>query len=691
MNFFRRPKTLVRHKTPLRLQMESRECGAVCLGIILAYYGQYIPMDELRRACGTGRDGVLLSGIARAARHYGLEARILKQVESHRLYSQPLPFMIYWNFNHFLVVEGFGADFLWVNDPVGGHRRLALDAEFEALYSGLVLHFQPRPDFQRGGQVPRLLPRLLAYLRPAGGAILLWALLAALAAPWDIALWRALLGLESAIPLGLLFLGRLGGMALVSILGLHIRARLDQSPALMAHLMKLPMSFYSAHYTAEISERGDLPYQIAKQVREALLPLLLSLIYAGGLILGLLLLNPVAGLVAGALAAAYGCCLLALSAEKQAALQQTGQWKARLNAHNGALSGIEAIRQQGSEKLTQARIRDSLARLYTAEDKYARHLSPPLGLILPLCLVLASPLLALGSLFSFGLGVLILFSLSPWYKFFAVWLSLYRALERWEDVMYTPPPPPEVQVLPQLPLGKIEVRNLTFGYDPYRPPLLKEISFSLEPGQQVALVGPSGEGKSTLLYLLAGLFDPWEGGVLVDGQPAHRVIWERGLALVEASPVIFDGSVWDNLTLFDPSISPEAVEKAARAALVYEVIHKRQGGYTYQLDSRGRHFSAGELQALMIARALARQPKLLLLDEATRLLSQSQERALLQNLQAWPTTQILTSHRASTLAACERVIYLSGGSLAGLGPHAELMRRPDYQQMLGAIAENPDG
>ena len=366
--------------TPLLLQMHATECGAACLGSVLAHFGRWVPLTELRERCEVSRDGSSAAGIARAARHYGLECSG-RSVTLRQLRKLQLPLILFWDFNHFLILEGFDRDRYFLNDPSTGRRTLSSE-EFGVGFTGIALQFKPGPTFN----------------------------------------------------------GRL---------------------------------------------------QLA---------------------------------------------------------------------------------------------------------------------------------------------------------------------------------------------GQVELRNVTFGYNKARPPLIKDFSFTIEPGQRVAVVGPSGSGKSTLSRLVSGVYAPWSGEILFDSCPRSEIpaeVMSRSLSMVDQQIVLFSATVRDNITLWNPSVPDDAVVAAARDAGIHDEILSRPLGYATPVDEDGGNFSGGQRQRLEIARALVGNPTVLILDEATSALDAVTEEQVDDALRRRGVSCLIVAHRLSTIRDCDQIIVLEKGEEVQRGTHDELMADED--------------
>ena len=719
------PRTAVK-RTPTILQLESVECGAAALSMILAYHGRHVPLEQMRVDCGVSRDGSKAGGLLRAARAHGLVARGFRK-EPRELAEMPMPAIVFVNFNHFVVLEGFGDGLAYVNDPARGRR--AIDAAaFDQAFTGVVLTFERGPDFQRGGHPPSVVRSLTKYLEGFKGAI---------SAAFLVGLLLVLPGLVMPWLLGRfvdeVLVARLPGVALPLLSGLVIaalvrsvlfaiqaqllmdtfgRAARTSARRFLARALALPMAFYSQRSAGEIAARVDLNERVAETISADLATLALELVTASFFLILMVRLEPRLALVVA------GCVALELFAWRALA-RRTGEISQELSVQAGKLAGmatgglanIESIKAGGQETALFRKWIGLQIQFLNASIR-AQRVTLWLGQA-PEVLGLAAHLavLGIGAFFimeggGFTVGDLVAFQVllagftAPVHALFAHTQKLQTLrgdLARLDDVLYHKPEPGvSVQREPPVPpppmAGALEFRNVTFGYARGEAPLIEDFSITLKPGGRVALVGASGSGKSTVSRLAAGLYQPWSGEILFDGKP--RAVYERAhlagaVAYVDQDVALFEGTVRDNLTLWEGA--PEAdVHAALRdAAIDSEILH-REGGLDAPLQEGARNLSGGQRQRLEIARALVRNPALLILDEATSALDPTSEAAVEANLRKRRVTCLVVAHRLSTVRDADEIVVLERGRVVERGRHEELAAIRDGRYAALVASEAPE-
>jgi len=688
--------------------MESVECGAASLAMILGYYGRVVPLEQLRRDCGVSRDGSKASNIVRAARTYGLIAKGYQR-PIEELFASTLPVIVFWKFNHFLVVEGVSKRGVYLNDPIGGKRRVSHE-EFNSGYTGIVLTFEPGPDFVTGGSYPSLTSSLLRRLAGVRTG-LLYVLLASilLIVPGlltpvfakifiDDVLIRNLDSwirpLLVAMGVTVLFHIMLEWLQRMVLLRMETSIAVQESAAYMWHVLRLPVEFFQQRFAGDIAQRVQINDSVAKMIGGKLATLVLNLMMIAMYAVVMTSYNVQLTMITVGLTA-VNIMAVRLAGRRLGAISE------RLLREQGKLQGvsmnglqtIETLKAGGNEQDFfaqwagyQAKVQDSQRRVQFIMQ----------GLIvLPPVISSVTTALVLGVGGSFVMdGVLTIGTLVAFQSLLSSFqapvqglLNTYADVQqlrgdmaRLDDVLKYDQDPltsddASVANAPLALEGHVDVRNITFGYSRLEPPLITDFSISLRPGARVALVGPSGCGKSTLSKLIMGIYEPWSGEVCFDGRP--RAAWPRDVlastvTYVDQDIFLFDGTVQDNLTMWNDSIPSSDVIQAAKDAQIHDVIASRPGGYASKVEEGGRNFSGGQAQRLEIARALTPNPRVLVLDEATSALDPLTELAIDTAIRRRGITTIIVAHRLSTIRDCDEIIVLDRGSVVQRGTHDQL-------------------
>ncbi|MFG2835417.1 NHLP family bacteriocin export ABC transporter peptidase/permease/ATPase subunit [Streptomyces zaomyceticus] len=705
----RRPRIV---RTPTVLQMEAVECGAAALAMVLAHYGRFVALEELRIACGVSRDGSRASNLLKAARSYGLQAKGM-QMDLAALADVAAPAVLFWEFNHYVVYDGMGRRLgrrgVYVNDPGKGRRFVPMD-EFDTSFTGIVLTFEPGPGFRRGGRRPGVMAALPARLRGTSGtmaAAVVSSLLLVVVGAWVPALSRTyidmfLIGNRTSL-LGVLFAAMATTLVLTATLTAVQQANLLRgriisstlgSARFLRHLLRLPLTFYAQRNPADLVQRlqsnDAVAETLARDLAAAGVDAVVVLLYAV-----LLWTYDPQLTVVGVLIALLNVVAMRVVIRLRATdTQKLRAESARLtNTSYSGLQLIETMKATGGENGFFRRWAGQHATTLDVQQRLGVP-SAWLAVVAPTLAALNSALiLMIGGLRAveghLSVGLLVAFQalvtgftapitrlngVAGRIQDFAADVARLKDVENFPvDPVHTRREPPGRTRRLQ---GRVELEAVTFGYSPLDAPLLKDFSLSVGPGQQVALVGGSGSGKSTVSRLISGLYAPWEGAVRIDGmrlEDIPRGALAASVSFVDQDVFLFEGTVRDNIALWDPSVPDEDVVAALEDAAVYDVIARRPGGIHSRVEQDGRNFSGGQRQRLEIARALVRRPSVMVLDEVTSALDAATEEVVIDNLRRRGCACVVIAHRLSTVRDSDEIVVLDRGTVVERGPHAFLV------------------
>ena len=703
--------------TPILLQMHASECGAACLAIILAYFGRWVPLTELREKCEVSRDGSSAASILRASRHYGLECSGLS-VRADQLKKLELPLILFWQFSHFVVLEGFDSRNFYLNDPSTGRRRLSAE-EFNKGYSGIALRIKSGADFKPGGEPPSLF-RQLGILLAGSWSVLtgviacgLMLTLLALLVPASLSVFVDDV-LENHGPWGGLVAALLGGGVLVYILSLlkhrflkrlAVRISVIGYSRGLSRLLRLPVEFFEHRLVGDLTDRVSSIDRVTKNLTDQFLVLIIDMTMSAVLLIAMFAYDIQLTLIVLLLALLHGMLahfLNALRAVRSQAMRREQGLLIGLGMQ--MLSHADNLRMTGSDDWFFSRWTGQQAR-----ELHARQLYSELGSVNTALPGLVDTLrsaaiigiggslvmtgeMTLGTLVGFYvLAEMFLAPVGRFLEFADKRQTLETDLQRIEDISKTAEDPvfsrrsPESESIPtfkgRLQLaGQLELRNVTFGFNKSRPPLIKDFSLVIKPGQRVAVVGPSGSGKSTLARLVSGVYQPWSGEILFDGHLRDEIpeeVIRQSISMVDQEVVLFSASLRDNITLWNSATPDEVIFAATRDAQIHDEILLRPHGYLTHVEESGANFSGGQRQRLEIARALVGNPTVLILDEATSALDAATEEYVDDALRRRGVTCLIVAHRLSTVRDCDEIIVLDKGVTVQRGTHDELIADRD--------------
>jgi len=689
--------------------MEAVECGAAALAIVLAYYGTWISLEQLRVASGVSRNGSNAGNVVKAARRFGLVARGFRK-EPSTLHELPMPCIIHWNFNHFVVLEGIRGETAFINDPAVGRRQIDM-AEFDQAFTGVVLAMEPGAEFKRVGRRPHALPILLKQLRGSKPAVTLLVLASlALVVPGiviptfskifvdDILVQNTSGWLKPVlIGMGITAVLRSVITALQQSLLLRIQTKLSviMSSRFVWRVLALPMEFFAQRHAGDIANRIASNEQIARLLSGGLATNALNLASIVFFAAAMAVYDLVLATICVALSL-LNVLTLRLVARRREDLGRS------LSLERGKLMGstvsavrtIETLKASGLEDDAFSQWVGIQAKVLNTEQALGFsstfvEVFPTLfsGIILAVILGIGGlrvieGALTLGGLIAFQ-SLMASFSapIAALVNLAGNFQTIKGGVERLEDVYNYPlettrQTAASRSTMPAKLAGKVELHDIKFGYSALEPPLVDEISIFIEPGARVALVGASGSGKSTLGRLICGMYRAWAGRVCIDGRELVEIppeVFASSVAYVDQDIFLFEGTIRDNLTLWDTTITEAEITRALKDACIHEDIAMRSGNYDCYVSEGGTNFSGGQRQRIEIARALVSNPSVLVLDEATAALDPITEKEIDDNLRRRGCTCIIIAHRLSTIRDCDEIILLDQGRIAERGTHEQMM------------------
>ena len=699
-------------KVPVVMQMEALECGAASLAMILAYYGKWIPLEQVRLDCGVSRDGSNARNVLRAARSHGLAAKGYRYEPEDLKKSGKFPCIIHWNFNHFVVLNGFRGDKAVLNDPAKGTYTVSMKA-FDEAFTGICLFFEPGEDFKPEGKPQSMISYAKQRLTGAGTAIVFVTLTAVISALLGVitpAFSRVFLDrlLTGENPDWLMpFTLALAGISVIQLVVAWIQAvyslRINGKLAVVGNttfmwkVLRMPMEFFSQRMAGDIQGRQSANAEIAGQLVNTFAPLALDAAMMVFYLVVMLRYSVVLTLI-GLASVLANLALSRVISKKRINITRVQMRDAGKLAGTtvAGIEMIETIKASGAENGFFEKWAGYQASVNASQVKFQRT-NQLLGLLPALVSSLCGTAVLMMGVYltmdgSFTVGMILAFQgflssfVSPAMTLISAGQTLQEMrtdMERIEDVMKYPADPAletaaddsaEYSKLS----GAVELRHVTFGYSRLAEPLISDFSMTLKPGSRVAFVGPSGCGKSTISKLISGLYKPWSGEILFDGRPISQIdrsVFTGSLAVVDQDIILFEDTIANNIKMWDNSIEDFEMIMAARDAQLHEDIMQRDGGYQYKLTEGGKDLSGGQRQRLEIARVLTQDPTIIILDEATSALDAKTEYDVVKSIKDRGITCIVVAHRLSTIRDCDEIIVMEQGRVVERGTHEELMRQ----------------
>lgn len=695
-------------KTPTIYQMEATECGAASLSMVFAYFGKYFPLEKMRIETGVSRDGCNAGNIMRAAKKYGFECHGYRK-EPEDLKKLTPPCIIHWNFNHFVVFEGFKGKYAYINDPAMGRRKLTME-ELDDSFTGIVLTFKPTPSFQKEKKPKTLVQFVKSRLQGQYGVLgkllftgLLLVFPGLLLPVLSQVFMDDVLVAGNTDWFGKLILFMAAAILLQVVLTLYrdaVLVRLQKKMVLLSArsflscLFRLPISFFDQRYVGDLAGRVSNNARVSDFLAGDLAETVLNIFVAVFYLILLLVYSPLLTAIA------LGSVIINIIVMKVTS-GQISSTSVKLQQDSGKLAGAvcaglsitSTLKASGAETEYTGRILGYHAKTIELEQNLSR-VQTILNAIPDAVKMLADVLLLLvgGSLVINGkmtIGMLVAFTglfgsfSEPIDKLvgFAKNIQTTKAdINRVEDILKYTADEKFDATISKRPMstkleGSVEMQNIAFGYSRLKPPIVSNFNVKIPCGSSVAFVGASGCGKSTVSKVVSGLYTPWEGELLFDGVPSKEIpneVISASVSTVSQNITLFSGTVRDNLTMWNSNISESDMIAAAKDACIHDVISQKPGGYDYHLSEGASNLSGGQRQRLEIARALATNPTILVMDEATSALDPVIEKQIVDNIKRRGCTCVIVAHRLSAIRDCDEILVLEKGKIAQRGTHEEL-------------------
>ena len=697
----------VAKKVPVVIQLEALECGAACLTMILAYYGKWIPLEQVRSDCGVSRDGSKAGKIIRAAKSYGFDAKGYRYDIKELRREATFPCIIFWNNNHFVVLDGFKGNYAIINDPARGKTKYTIEV-LEKNYSGICLEFNPTKEFKPEGKpksiiafakkrlkgtkemtmfivITTIISSLISIIQPGFSRIFIDRLLTHNNPEWFVPF---IIGITTITIIQIII------QIINQLYTLKLNGKLAVigNTSYMWKVLKLPMEFFSQRMSGDILLRKEANATVASTFINTFAPLILKIGMAIFYLIVMFRYSVILSCI-GLISLFVDVIVTRIITNKRVNLSRVGTRDAAMLASTTAsgIQMIETIKASGAENGFfkkwagfQANVNNNSIQM-SKMSLFWGLIPNAINMIVNVIITTIGIWLCMNGEFTVGMimafqGYLSSF-MGPVNQVVSATNSLLEMrtdMERIEDVMEYPDDnivTEKKNVQYSKLSGEVELKNVTFGYSKLEAPLIEDFSLKLKPGSRVALVGPSGCGKSTISKLIAGLHKQWDGEILFDGKTINEIdknVFRGSLAVVDQDITLFEDTISNNIKMWDESIEEYEVIMAARDAGMHDEITLRDGGYNYKLIENGKDLSGGQRQRLEIARVLAQDPTIVILDEATSALDAKTEYEVTNAIKNRGVTCIIVAHRLSTIRDCDEIIVLDNGKVVERGTHDEL-------------------
>ena len=709
MKEIKKPKTKGIANTPLIMQLEALECGAASLAMVMAYYGKWVALEQVRVDCGVSRNGSNAKNVLRAAQKYGFKTKGYAYSTQKLREKGKFPGIIHWGGGHFVVINGFKGKKAIINDPAKGIVKVDLET-FDKTFTGIYLEIIPDEGFEPGGKRKSIFAFAKKRLKGAAPLIAFFAIttivfyLIGIVNPVVNQVFvDYLLGGNNPdwlLPFILIFAG-IGFLQIIvtlvqALYQYKIRGKLDLvgSATYMWRILRMPIEFFSQRMVGDLQSRQSENASIAETLVNVFAPLLFNTIMLIFYLVVMISKSWILTLVGVVTVVLNAFVSFYISKLRVNITRVQSRDRARLNGlTTKGIEMIETIKSNGAEASYFSTWSEAQDNVVAQRMKIAKT-NAIIGLIPSFIAMIANySILILGVYYTikgeFTVGSILAFQgllssfMSPAMTIISSGQTLQEmrtSMERVDDVLDYPLDPNVTREIPMEEISKIKgnlvLSHVTFGYSRLDAPVLSDFNLEIKQGQKVAIVGSTGSGKSTLSKLISGLYSPWSGEIIFNGKKIEEIdheIFTSSIAVVDQDITLYEDTISNNIKMWDQSIENYEVIMACNDAQIHKAIMAREGQYNAPVLEGGKNFSGGEKQRLEIARSLAADPSIIILDEATSALDAKTEFEVVKAIKARGITTIVIAHRLSTIRDADLIVVLERGHIVEQGTHDELM------------------
>lgn len=711
-------------KVPMVYQIEAAECGAASICMVLGYYGRFVSLNQMRRDTHASRDGVSVKSLIDAASKYGLKVDGYKK--DSKLEGIQFPAIVFWQYNHFLVVEKMTKKHVYLCDPAKGKRKITKE-EFEKNYSGVVLNLEKTEEFTTGGEkfnmfkiafdiinankmtfvyliILTLFFNVISIMIPAFSKEYIDYNLSYVKYD-DMNYYFMVYFLLIGISLVLQIVKNKCTILFVK------KDSFATSLKIFQKVLRLPMEYFERRSISTIVMKlmgvDSLIEFVSLRLISSSIGLVFSLVYISlifyfGVTMGFVC-------IAIVLISVF-IMVKIMKMARETILSSTNENIRFFTMFSQSVRLYDTIKASANDDITYNNIINPYYD-YMSSSQKSKLLSSALQIVpITLPLIMQVFIVSIGSvlvikgrmtigslLLCQNLSLLTVSSLLTFIVDYSVFESKEPDVREYEDinseeedrlVMRDVSPSIDDTKLE----GNVKFSNVSFTYNVNKPNIIEDVSFEIKKGHSIAIVGSSGSGKSTLLRLLEGTYTPGSGEILIDGTTIDKINRKRmadSIAIVSQNQQIFSNTIRENISLFNFNVNMDEIVEATKLSCIHDEIIERSDAYNEKLDFNSVNFSVGQLQRMMIARALVKKPSILILDEATSALDTIVEEEIMKNIKAKGITLIIVAHRLSTIRDCDEILVLDKGKIVERGCHDELINNKDslYLQLLRAEEE----